>query len=74
MQVPTGAPPDSAALTAAINSQAGKLAALESQVALAQQRLADKADAGATGALRYVQPAAKTRQCGRLVCQVLQSA
>ena len=61
-QVPTGAPADSAALTAAINSQAGKLAALESQVALAQQRLADKADAGATGALRYVESPAEILQ------------
>ena len=74
MQVPVGAPADSAALTTAINSQAGKLAALESQVALAQQRLADKADAGATGALRYVEPAAEIPQCGRLMCQVIQSA
>lgn len=71
VQVPAGAPADSAALTAAINSQAGKLAALESQVALAQQRLADKADAGATGALRWGESAAEVLQCGNLVCRVL---
>lgn len=43
---------DSAALSGAINNQAGRLATLESQVAQLQQRLDDKADAASVDGFR----------------------